>query len=162
MENYSLHLIWSDKEDGYVASVPEIPHISLVASTAKEALVKLNDAVTIYLSEKNASREKVAQPLRIEDFSGQFRLRIPRTLHAVLSREAEQEGVSLNTYILHILGHRHSMHDILCTGELPCEKGIREIACYTYEVVSSLTFITDQPPLFSWRNDSTITYTHVQ
>ncbi len=37
-------------------------------------------------------------------FSGQTRLRLPKSLHATLSFLAEKEGVSLNTYLVHLLG----------------------------------------------------------
>ena len=33
-----------------------------------------------------------------EDYSGRFVLRVPRSLHRKLSREAQREGVSLNTF----------------------------------------------------------------
>jgi hypothetical protein len=35
--------------------------------------------------------------------SGQFQLRLPRSLHAQLSDRAEQEGVSLNTMVVTLL-----------------------------------------------------------
>jgi hypothetical protein len=40
--------------------------------------------------------------------SGQFRLRVPRALHADLVREAKSQGVSLNSYVLYLLSTRHS------------------------------------------------------
>lgn len=44
-------------------------------------------------------------------FSGQFRVRLPRSLHAWLVREAQREGVSLNTFLIACLaearGPRH-------------------------------------------------------
>ena len=35
--------------------------------------------------------------------SGQFRLRVPKTIHARLTSRAEQEGVSLNTLVTAII-----------------------------------------------------------
>jgi len=37
------------------------------------------------------------------DFSGQLRLRIPKSLHAKLALMAEKEGVSLNMLLVHLL-----------------------------------------------------------
>lgn len=36
-------------------------------------------------------------------FSGQLRLRMPSSLHRELSEKAEQEGVSLNSYLVYLL-----------------------------------------------------------
>lgn len=39
----------------------------------------------------------------INEYSGDFKLRLPKSLHKQLSNEAEIEGVSLNQYLLYIL-----------------------------------------------------------
>ena len=41
------------------------------------------------------------------DFSGQLRLRIPKSLHAKLALMAEKEGVSLNMLLVHLLSGNH-------------------------------------------------------
>lgn len=61
---------------------------SLVAAEA------LDDGTTVSLEE--FKRE-------LEDYSGRLVLRIPRSLHRLLKREAEIEGVSLNQYMLYKL-----------------------------------------------------------
>ncbi|MFW5488407.1 MAG: toxin-antitoxin system HicB family antitoxin [Desulfovibrio sp.] len=38
-----------------------------------------------------------------KSFSGQLRLRMPSSLHRELSEKAEQEGVSLNSYLVYLL-----------------------------------------------------------
>jgi antitoxin HicB len=42
-------------------------------------------------------------PLTLPRHSGQFRLRVPRSLHAWLAARAELEGVSLGTLIVQLL-----------------------------------------------------------
>lgn len=42
------------------------------------------------------------------DFSGEFKLRIPKSLHKQLSIEAELEGISLNQYLVYLLSSRQS------------------------------------------------------
>ncbi|MFP4082091.1 MAG: toxin-antitoxin system HicB family antitoxin [Candidatus Aminicenantes bacterium] len=46
-------------------------------------------------------------PEKITPYSGQLRLRMPKGLHAALSEEAEDESISLNTYIVTLLSERH-------------------------------------------------------
>ncbi|MCD5406261.1 MAG: toxin-antitoxin system HicB family antitoxin [Desulfotomaculum sp.] len=45
-------------------------------------------------------------------FSGKFTLRIPKSLHGILAKQAEQEDISLNQYLLSLisfnLGQKYS------------------------------------------------------
>jgi predicted HicB family RNase H-like nuclease len=49
---------------------------------------------------------------KIRPFSGQLRLRMPRSLHAELSQAAENDGVSLNTYLISLLVMEHTKRDV--------------------------------------------------
>ena len=40
-------------------------------------------------------------------YSGKFLMRVPRRLHADMSKAAKAQGVSLNQYVLYLLAHRH-------------------------------------------------------
>ena len=46
-------------------------------------------------------------PEKVNPYSGQLRLRMPKSLHAALSSEAENENISLNTFIVSLLSERH-------------------------------------------------------
>ncbi|MFH0728829.1 MAG: toxin-antitoxin system HicB family antitoxin [Pseudomonadota bacterium] len=162
MENYSLQLIWSDQKRVYIATVPEIPQLSIVSETATQAVVDMHAAISVYLSERLARREPAAHPRRLEEFSGQFRLRLPRALHAALVCEAESEGVSLNTYILYLLGRRHAQQQALSQAVAAYGTEIRESLQFMHELVSSVTVSTPQTPAFSWQNSSSETITHIQ
>ena len=41
----------------------------------------------------------IPEARRLPEHSGQFRVRIPRSLHTALSLEAERQGVSLNSLV---------------------------------------------------------------
>ena len=47
----------------------------------------------------------IPMPVDSDSYSGKFVLRLPKSLHAKLAMEAEQEGVSLNQYALYKLAH---------------------------------------------------------
>jgi hypothetical protein len=47
------------------------------------------------------------EPQKTIEFSGQLRLRFPKSLHSELSREAEREGVSLNSHMIRLLAERN-------------------------------------------------------
>ncbi len=46
---------------------------------------------------------KVPEPIKEENLSGKFVIRVPKSLHRRLVMEAEKEGVSLNQYAMYKL-----------------------------------------------------------
>ena len=48
--------------------------------------------------------------LDLSDYSGQFKLRIPKTLHRSLSVHAKEEGISMNQYCLYLLSMNDAVH----------------------------------------------------
>ena len=162
MENYSLQLIWSDEKQGYVATVPEIPQLKSISETAEQAVNEINSAITIYLLEKKGDGEAFPLPRRLEAYSGQFRMRLPRGLHAALVTDAKNEGVSLNTYIIYLLSHRHDQQQISKEAVAAYGEEIRETMQFVQELVSSVTVTSPHTPTFSWQNDSSATIMQIQ
>jgi predicted RNase H-like HicB family nuclease len=163
MEKYSIQIIWSDEKKGYVGSVPEIPKLTVIAETAAQAVFALNEAIAAFIEDMQRSHEPVPPPRRLEEYSGQFRLRVPRILHAALVRAAEAEGISLNTYILYLISERNAQQQILKQAETAYGSQLMETMQHVHELVSNIT-ISSAPysPSFSWQNDSSATITHVQ
>ena len=50
---------------------------------------------------------------KVSSYSGQLRLRMPKSLHGELSQAAMNEGVSLNTYLISLLAREHTKRDLL-------------------------------------------------
>jgi predicted HicB family RNase H-like nuclease len=69
-----------------------------VVATIPEAIRNIFDAMEGWLSVALEDGKAIPEPRAGKHYSGRFLLRIPRTLHAELAREAEREGVSLNQY----------------------------------------------------------------
>ena len=76
-------------------------------NTVDAALRGLKEVKELWLEGRIEAGEEIPEPTKIEDFSGKFVLRIPRSLHRTLDHEARKQGVSLNQYVLHILSERH-------------------------------------------------------
>jgi hypothetical protein len=64
-KHYSASLVWSDKDDAYVATCPEFPGLSVVEPDMMLALSVLHDAVLIELHFKEAGAE-LPEPARFE------------------------------------------------------------------------------------------------
>jgi antitoxin HicB len=63
----------------------------------------LDDATRLWLEASIEDSLPIPEPVRSEDYSGKFLVRVPRTLHRDLARRAELEGVSLNQLVLSVL-----------------------------------------------------------
>lgn len=113
--NYPMELV---EDDGrLVASIPDLPGCVSFGDTPEEALANLKATKQLWLEGALASGETIVEPSTIEDFSGKFVLRIPRSLHQALDREARHQGASLNTYIGHLLSERHKLTTLEAVAE---------------------------------------------
>lgn len=112
MEKYSLVVQWSEEDGGYIATIPELTGLSAFGVTKEESLRELEVAKKVYLEVFKEDGCPLPEPDTLNSFSGQIRLRLPKSLHASLSRKAKMEGVSLNTYMNHLLSERNMAHRI--------------------------------------------------
>jgi len=100
MAKYSIDIRWSDEDEGYIASCPELDGVSAFGETPTEAATEAEAAINLALQTYDAEGWAHPEPRLVSQYSGQFRVRLPRSLHKWLVREAEDEGVSLNTYVV--------------------------------------------------------------
>jgi antitoxin HicB len=82
---------------GYLIEYPDLPGCISDGETPEEAVANGRDAVKSYLASCRKYGDKVPKPGR--SASGQWRQRVPKSLHSRLVTRAEQEGVSLNTLV---------------------------------------------------------------
>jgi antitoxin HicB len=84
--------------EGYIASVEELPGCLSQGRTAEEAVRGISDAMAGWISVALEDGIDVPEPMENDTYSGKFVLRVPQSLHAELVRAAEREGVSLNQF----------------------------------------------------------------
>lgn len=102
-ERYSLHVEWSEEDDAFVATCPEFPALSAFEDTRAQALDEAETALELFIEEYEESGDALPDPRELAQYSGQTRIRMPRSLHAELSREADRQDVSLNTLMVSYL-----------------------------------------------------------
>ena len=95
---YSFRVTWSDEDDSYIATCPEFDGVSGFGDTQEDALSEAQTSLDLAIEEYEASGMQLPEPERYAQFSGQFRLRLPASLHARLAQRASDEGMSLNSY----------------------------------------------------------------
>lgn len=103
---YRISIEWSDDDEAYVARVPAVgamAHGDTPAEAVEEAQTAADGILAVMAKE---GRPLPAPDATAAEFSGQFRLRLPRSMHERLSRLADEEGVSLNALVVAMLGEQ--------------------------------------------------------
>ncbi len=98
---YSIQIQWSDEDECFIAASEELLHVSAFGDTYDEALREFKEAMSVHLEVLGG--ENQPEPLTLESYSGQFRVRLPRSLHRRLVMMARREIVSLNTLVIKLL-----------------------------------------------------------
>lgn len=94
-----VHRDDSDGELAYVARVVELPGCLTQADTFEELEEMVQDAMRAWIESALEDGAPVPEPRQVEEYSGKFVVRVPRSLHRQLAITAERDGVSLNAYV---------------------------------------------------------------
>lgn len=103
---YTIEVVKDEGDDysGWFARVVELPGCMTQADNFTELSEMIREAMTVWLESALEDGETIPMPRSVEDYSGRFVIRIPKSLHKELVEVAEREGVSLNTYVNVALG----------------------------------------------------------
>lgn len=85
--------------EGFVAAVEELPGCWSQGESIEEAAGRVREAMADWLIVALESDVPIPEPIEPDAYSGRFLLRLPKSLHAELARQAERESVSLNQYV---------------------------------------------------------------
>lgn len=112
---YRLEIVPDTEEGGYGARYPELPGCITCAETLEGVVANAEDAKRVWLEAALEEGIEIAEPFvetDLSEFSGQFKLRMPRSLHRSLSVHAKQEGISMNQYCLYLLTKNDATHAV--------------------------------------------------
>lgn len=87
----------------FYGKILELEGCQSTGDTLDELYENLNEAMEGYIELKLERHLPVPEPKDVEEYSGKFNLRLPKSLHKRLAVEAAQEGVSLNQYAVYKL-----------------------------------------------------------
>ena len=93
----------ADDEGGYVVSFPELKGCLTSGETIESAIANAREAKREWILAALEEGYSIPAPERDEDYSGQFKLRIPKSLHRRLAEQSRREGISMNQYCLYLL-----------------------------------------------------------
>lgn len=109
---YKMEITPDPDEGGYVVSFPDLPGCVTCGDTMEEALQNASDAKRAWLEAALEQNIEIAEPESNDNYSGQFKLRIPKSLHRQLSEQSKKEGISMNQYCLYLLTKNNTAHTI--------------------------------------------------
>lgn len=101
LPRFEIRPLSEDEGGGYLVEFPEFPGCIADGATPEEAVREGRDALASYIKTLRELGRDI--PVSGEAYSGQWRQRVPKSLHASLARRADHEGVSLNTLVTALL-----------------------------------------------------------
>ena len=108
--SYRMEIVKDSDEGGFVASYPDLPGCITCGETEEEALKNALDAKKAWLEAALEENIEIPEPDSLEAYSGQFKLRLPRSLHRALAEHSQREGNSMNQYCVYLLAKNDALH----------------------------------------------------
>ncbi|WP_123052782.1 type II toxin-antitoxin system HicB family antitoxin [Clostridium sp. JN-1] len=99
---YKVELI-PDEDGTYAVRIPKLRGCISCGDTVQEALEMIEDAKKCWLEAALEDGINIPEPGEVNSYSGEFRIRMPKSLHQDLAIEAEKEGISMNQYCIYLL-----------------------------------------------------------
>lgn len=100
---YKMEIVKDLSEGGYVVSFPELPGCLTSAKTIEKAIKNSEDAKRQWFKAAIEDGVIINEPFELESYSGQFKIRIPKSLHKQIVKQAKKEGISMNQYCVYLL-----------------------------------------------------------
>ena len=100
---YKLEIVPDMDEGGFAARYPELPGCITVGDTLEAVVKNVNDAKIEWITAALEDGNTIPEPSTYDDYSGQFKLRLPKSLHKLLADRSKEEGISMNQYCVYLL-----------------------------------------------------------
>lgn len=107
---YRMEIVPDTAEGGYIASFPELCGCITCGETVEKAVANAIDAKKEWLTAAIEDGIDIPTPETSENYSGQFKLRLPKSLHKQLAEDAKRDGISMNQYCVYLLAQNNALH----------------------------------------------------
>ena len=94
--SYKIEVVEDKEEGGFALSCPELKGCMTCADTIQEGFKMIEDAKRAWFTACIDDNISIPEPSDASEYSGQFKLRMPKSLHRTLAERSRQEGVSMN------------------------------------------------------------------
>ena len=113
---YRMEIVEDRDEGGFVISYPDLPGCITCGETIELAVANAVDAKKAWFEAALEEGIETREPDSLDKYSGQFKLRIPRSLHRRLAEHSQKEGISMNQYCVYLL----SRNDVIFSEKKEC------------------------------------------
>lgn len=103
--DYKIEIIPDNEEGGYALRCPELSGCVTCAENIQEGIKMLEDAKKCWFTACLEDGIEIPEPKNTEEYSGQFKLIMPKSLHRELAERSKKEGISMNQYCVYLLSH---------------------------------------------------------
>ncbi len=101
--NYRIEVVEDKEEGGYAFSCPDLKGCITCAESLEAGFKMIDDAKRSWFTACLEDGIAIPEPSRLDNYSGQFKLMMPKSLHKTLAERSKQEGISMNQYCLYLL-----------------------------------------------------------
>lgn len=101
-----------DSTGSYLVEYPDLNGCFSCGDTLEDAIAMAEDAKLAWFETALENNIIIPLPKQLDNFSGNIKLRVPKSLHHSLSKNAKREGVSMNQYCVYLLSKEceHNSH----------------------------------------------------
>lgn len=107
---YKMEIIPDIEEGGFVAMYPELPGCITVGDTIEDVVANMIDAKRAWIIAELEEDREIPIPSDVDSYSGQFKLRLPKSLHKQLAENSRREGISMNQYCVYLLARNDAIY----------------------------------------------------
>lgn len=108
--SYRMEIVEDKEEGGFVVSYPDLPGCITCGETIESAVSNAIEAKKVWIEAALEDGVEIYEPDNLDNYSGQFKLRIPRSLHRLLAEHSKREGISMNQYCVYLLAKNDAMY----------------------------------------------------
>ncbi|MBQ9200552.1 MAG: toxin-antitoxin system HicB family antitoxin [Lachnospiraceae bacterium] len=109
---YRMVITPDTEEGGFTVLCPELPGCITCVENIDDVFPMFNDAKKCWLEAALKEGIEINEPIPEESYSGQFKIRMPKSLHKSLAEHSKQEGISMNQYCLYLLAKNDAVYNI--------------------------------------------------
>lgn len=107
--SYRMEIVADPDEGGFVVSFPDLKGCLSTGDTLDSAYANANEAKREWIAAALEDGYEIPEPSDMDAYSGQFKLRIPKSLHKRLAENSRREGISMNQYCLYLLSRNDAV-----------------------------------------------------
>lgn len=107
---YRMEIVPDTIEGGFAVRFPELPGCLTCGDSLEEAVRNAENCKREWLTVALEDGIDIPEPTTEDAYSGQFKLRIPKSLHKSLAEHSKAEGISMNQYCLYLLAKNDAVY----------------------------------------------------